>query len=423
MNRRRWIGLVAVVTVVSIGAHARPAAAQRVIGIDFGDGTAWSGGGRTVFAGAPLTGRVKVGVEGIPAGGLSVSLTNANTNVLTVPASVTVQQGQTQVTFPITTAGVTQLTKVRITATAGTSSTWGEVTVLPVEVRGLTLTPSQVTAGAVVTGTVTLDAPSPAGGTVVTLMSADTLVAPVPGPITVPAGQSTAPFTINTKAAATPQQTIRLQARAYVTIRTADLHVTQINVSAFAIAPPAVYRTIGATGTVTLSAPAPDGGLVVNLTTGGPGSAPATVSIGAGQTTASFPITTMGGYGVQQVSIIAGVPGGSKSASLTVNPFAFNMSFDKPTVIGGSPFTATMTLTGEPAPIATFVSIGTDKPVATPQASQMFAGARGAMLQAGQSTLSFTVNTSPVQTESIVRVSITARGWTQFQDVRVQARK
>src|SRR5206468_6252677 len=57
----------------------------------------------------------------------------------------------------------------------------------------LTLSPSSVTGGSSSTGTATLSAPAPSGGTVVSLSSTNPGVASVPASVTVPAGGTTEP--------------------------------------------------------------------------------------------------------------------------------------------------------------------------------------------------------------------------------------
>ena len=62
----------------------------------------------------------------------------------------------------------------------------------------LTVSPSKVTGGTPVTGTVTLPSAAPAGGTVVTLSTNLPLAAKTPASVTVPAGAKSATFTITT---------------------------------------------------------------------------------------------------------------------------------------------------------------------------------------------------------------------------------
>lgn len=62
----------------------------------------------------------------------------------------------------------------------------------------LTISPTTVTAPNPATGTVTLSGPAPAGGLTITLRSDETRKATVPQTVTVPAGQTSATFTITT---------------------------------------------------------------------------------------------------------------------------------------------------------------------------------------------------------------------------------
>jgi hypothetical protein len=69
----------------------------------------------------------------------------------------------------------------------------------------VTINPTQVIGGGAATGTVTLTAVAPAGGTQVALSSDDTAAATVPATVTVPAGSAGATFSITTNVVANPQ--------------------------------------------------------------------------------------------------------------------------------------------------------------------------------------------------------------------------
>jgi len=64
----------------------------------------------------------------------------------------------------------------------------------------LTLSPTSVSGGSTSQGTVTLTGAAPSGGSVVTLASSNTTVATVPSSVTIPAGASSATFTVATNA-------------------------------------------------------------------------------------------------------------------------------------------------------------------------------------------------------------------------------
>src|SRR6266705_2491949 len=99
----------------------------------------------------------------------------------------------------------TQTTTLKAMAAAsgmtdsGVASATYTVQQLPT-LTSLTLNPSSVVGGPLgsSTGTVTLSGPAPSGGAVVSLSSSNTSVASVPGSVTVPAGATSASFTVNT---------------------------------------------------------------------------------------------------------------------------------------------------------------------------------------------------------------------------------
>ena len=80
------------------------------------------------------------------------------------------------------------------TGTAAPTFTPGGGVVL----SSLTLNPTTVNRGDDSTGTVTLTAPAPTGGAVVTLSSSNTNVATVLSSVTIPAGSTSRTFTVST---------------------------------------------------------------------------------------------------------------------------------------------------------------------------------------------------------------------------------
>ncbi len=142
-----------------------------------------------------------------PAGGAAVTLISDNP-VATVPATVTVAAGNTtSPAFTITTTAVTAAINADISATYGGITVSATLTVNPPaapSASAVTLSPGLVIGGNPTTrNTVTLSAPAPAGGAVVTLGSNSGLAA-VPPTVTVAAGTTVSPaFTITTNAVAT----------------------------------------------------------------------------------------------------------------------------------------------------------------------------------------------------------------------------
>jgi len=141
-----------------------------------------------------------------PAGGAQVALSSNNTAVARVPSSVTFAAGATSATFTVTTSAVAASTTVSISAAYGGATRSASLTVTPAPpppptLSSLTLSPSSIVGGLQSsTGTVTLSRPAPAGGVTVMLSSSNATVARVPSSVIVPAGATTATFTVNTSA-------------------------------------------------------------------------------------------------------------------------------------------------------------------------------------------------------------------------------
>jgi hypothetical protein len=139
-----------------------------------------------------------------PAGGGVVTLTTDNPSIIHVPPSVTIPEGNSATSFTIGTSRVTGLpTGGNVFATAGgvTKSIFVNVSAdpnAPPLLQSMTISPTSVRGGTNATGTVFLSASAPAGGISVTLATSNANAARVPGVVNVPAGQTSADFTVTT---------------------------------------------------------------------------------------------------------------------------------------------------------------------------------------------------------------------------------
>jgi hypothetical protein len=127
---------------------------------------------------------------------------------VSMPASVTVAEGQTSASFTVATAATT-LTGFSRPYLVITQAAYGdtvETAMLvinpPVYATSLAVTPRSLTGGDPATGTVTLNSNAPAGGALVTLASNNAAVS-VPASVTIPAGQLRATFPVQTNVVAT----------------------------------------------------------------------------------------------------------------------------------------------------------------------------------------------------------------------------
>ena len=186
----------------------------------------------------------------------------------------------------------------------------------------LTLNPTSVVGGSRVVGTVTLTAPAPEDGYLVQLGSnATARLTLMPSHVIVPAGQRTASFEIITRRV-NQSTTLTVRASAEGVSRQATLTILPeqaVELQSLTISPTSVLGGSSATGTITLSAPAPAGGIVVQLrSNSNRAQVPSTVTIPAGATSANFTIRTTAGGLVTTATITATYNGVSRSAQLTI---------------------------------------------------------------------------------------------------------
>ena len=270
-----------------------------------------------VIAGLTTQGLVTASRTAGP-GGLSVRLSSGNIDLVRVPAIVTIQEGASSASFPITTMFTDAPRAVTISAVGGGTTQSATVTLTPEGLSAFSITPTRVMGGSTVTGR--LSAPFGHNGFSVRLVSASPEVAVAPGTIMFTAQDTSKTFTITanpvrvaTTARITATVTTATVMTASVTPATlssvsglSNLGAVSISRTAeFSVAPPTVKsitlskdRVIGGavvafTGTVTLTAPAPAGLGIVLAATDPVVGVPSAVIVEAGAMTATFAIRTL----------------------------------------------------------------------------------------------------------------------------------
>ena len=133
-----------------------------------------------------------------------------------VPTSVQVAAGARSASFEVGTSQVYVPEQVTITANYNGLTSTVTLTVILPTVASVSCSPAAVFAGDTTVCTVTLTGPAPAD-TLVRISSSDVVLAPVPPSLTVPAGASSATFSINTAFVAAPT-TVTLSANAAYTV-------------------------------------------------------------------------------------------------------------------------------------------------------------------------------------------------------------
>ena len=185
----------------------------------------------------------------------------------------------------------------------------------------LSLLTSSVTGGSSTGASVTLSAPAPAGGALVALAS-DQAAAMVPTSVSVAQGATGAGFSVTTQAVSSTTA-VNLSASYAGVTRTATLKLQPAAAAALAgisVMPSKVVGGQAATGSVSLSAAAGPGGVVVQLESSNPTvlSLPATVTVVAGAGTASFPLSSTRTTRNRSITVTATVPGSSVSVLVSV---------------------------------------------------------------------------------------------------------
>lgn len=191
--------------------------------------------------------------------------------------------------------------------------------VVPASLYSVTLSQSGAIGGTPVTGMVKLTGYAPSGGTVQLSSISNPVVASVPASVQVSGMNPQVSFQVTT---------LPVAAQTYVTIsasyagvtKAATLMVLPASLSSVTFPPIPVMSGTSAHGRVSLTGPAPSGGIVVNLSGGIPGIAavPASVTVAAGATTADFTVTTNRVQTNSSVAVRAFYAGVVKSASFTL---------------------------------------------------------------------------------------------------------
>jgi hypothetical protein len=312
------------------------------VSISFGSLTAVSLSTPSIGGGGTVTGTVTLSSPA-PVGGTTVALSD-NIAATTVPVNVVVPAGLKTKTFSITTIPVTINQTGSVTASYGGMIKTAPLTVAPIALNAVSVSPASVAGGVNVTGTATLNGPAPAAGVVVTL--SDTLAATtVPASVTIPSGKSSATFTITTVMVGASQSGT-LSAKYGAITKTAALTVRPAALLSVTLNPASVAGGNNVTGTATLDGPALAGGAVVtlsdNLTTA---TTPASVTIAANARSATFTITTSVVAAKQVGTVTASRGGVTKTAALTVRlPSVQSIVVSPNPIPGGSTATGTITL-------------------------------------------------------------------------------
>jgi hypothetical protein len=175
------------------------------------------------------------------------------------------------------------------------------------------------------TGTVVLDGLAPAGGAFVALSSSDPTNYVIPSTVWVPDNTDTATF-VPTFIARNVTETVTLPARYNGVAATTTTTLTALPPLSLGIDPDGLLYQQNAVGTVTLNAPAPQGGALILLSSSSPSKLQtgSSITISAGSTVGTFNATDLYSGLLRNVVVTVTATeasnNASASATVTLNP-------------------------------------------------------------------------------------------------------
>jgi len=278
----------------------------------------------TVVGGSQATVTGTVTLSGFAAtGGAKITLASSNKTIATVPATVTVASGSSTATFAVTHLLVKASGTTTISATFNGVTQSAVLTVNPFQVISLTLSPTTVDSGGSSTGTVTLNAaPGAKSGAIAVKLTTSSKSATVPASVTVAIGSTAGSFKV-TAGTVTATTSAAITGTYLTSSQQATLTIQPLPIlMSVTVTPSSVVGSSSTSvlGKVTVSGPAPAGGMVVKLTSSNTAAAtvPASVTIPAGSTSATFAVAHKKVTANKSVNISASLNSHNGVTTLTV---------------------------------------------------------------------------------------------------------
>jgi uncharacterized membrane protein len=278
-----------------------------------------------------------------PPEGLVVTLLSDNPSA-TVPESVTIEGGQMQAHFDISTDKLSNDTTANITASDGDISRTAALDITALLDSVSVIEGGPYWGGFPLTGEVILGDFSPQTDTVVSLASSDPSLVSIPATVTVPAHSPDMTFPITTFPVNADTQ---VDISATFGPKTVHFLLTLSPVEVTLTLNQSVCGRLPVSATIEISAPAPEDGLTFSLVSSDPSVAnvPQSVTIQQGEMTASFTVETMAVAQNQDVTITAASDTGLQAGTtLTVMPLVKSVSLNPTSVYGGDSTFCTLQL-------------------------------------------------------------------------------
>jgi hypothetical protein len=356
-----------------------------------------------------------------PAEGVDVVVSLDNTvaasfdpDTAVAQTTVTIAPGATTGTFTVYSSPVVDPTQVQVKAEYLGSFKIRQLTVNP-WLSQLTLNPTTVASGNQSIGRVTLFTTATEDVTVSITTDNPSLISfPNGGTVTVPTGQQSVNFPIQTSTVDTQQQG-NVSASFMGRTRTQVLTVKPASLFSLSFVPNRVAGGGSSTGTVTLDGNAPSTGAVITLTKltnpGYVASMPATVTVPADQRTATFTIVTTLVPSNTFTVVRSTYNLVNRDATLLIDNISLSQFTINPTTVnGGATTTGTVTLNQPAPPGGAFVDLSSPSAnVVLPDEDPVTPGNQ-VLVAANNTSRSFTIGTLGVLTQEIATISASRGG-------------
>lgn len=283
----------------------------------------------------------------------------------------------------------------KVMSVTGAAGTIAAPVIVPVTVSSLSCSPQSVAAGATVSCSGGLSAAAPTGGLAVTLAS-DNPQLPVTGQIVVPQGQSTFSFSaVAGSVSADQAATISATAGGATRSSTVTL-VAPVVVSSLGCSPSSLNSGAQSVCTITLSKAAPSGGAAVALSKNNAAlTIPASVTVAANATSATFAATAGTVSAPTNVTLTASYNSSSKTATVSITPLPTisSLACSPTSLTSGANSTCTITLSAAAPAGGASVSLTKDNAALTiPASVTVAANATSATFTATAGTVSAATN-------------------------------
>ena len=253
-----------------------------------------------------------------PSGGVTVGLSSNNANV-TVPASLSVAANQSGGTFTANVAAVSTDQTALLTASLnGGAKTFTLTASAPAQLTSVSCSPSTLASNATTSCTVSLSKAATSAAAV--SLASNNATLPVPANVTIAAGQNSATFTATSGTVASNQTaTVTATMNGQSQSTTVSLTVTVVPAS-LSCSPGTVNAPGSSSCTVTLTAPAPTGGVTVGLSSNNANvTVPASLSVAANQSGGTFTANVAAVSANQSALLTASLNGGAQTFTLNAS--------------------------------------------------------------------------------------------------------